>query len=59
MKWRHLISNIICGFIPNKSKRDLTRVKIRYNTRPFVKFVRDYMGDNNVKITIVNNVPHN
>ena len=51
MKWRHLISNIICGFIPNKSKRDLTRVKIRYNTRPFVKFVRDYMGDNNVKIT--------
>ena len=51
MKWRHLFSNIVCGFVPNKQKRDLTRVKIRYNTRPFVKFVREYIGDTNAKIT--------
>jgi hypothetical protein len=31
--------------------RDLTRVKIRYNTRPFVKFVREYIGDTDAKIT--------
>lgn len=51
MNLRHLFSNIICGFIPNKQLRDLTRVKIRYNTKPFVKFVRDYIGDDSAKIT--------
>ena len=51
MKIRHLFSNIVCGFIPNKRVRDLTRVKIRYNTRPFVKFVREYIGDTDAKIT--------
>lgn len=51
MNFRHLFSNIVCGFIPNKSKRDLMRVKIRYNTRPYVKFVRDYIGNTDAKIT--------
>lgn len=51
MNFRHLFSNIVCGFIPNKSKRDLMRVKIRYNTRPYVKFVRDYIGSTDAKIT--------
>ena len=51
MKWRHFFSNIICGFVLNKRRRDLTRVKLRYNTKPFVKFVRDYIGDTNAKIT--------
>ena len=27
------------------------RVKIRYNTRPYVKFVRDYIGSTDAKIT--------
>ena len=27
------------------------RVKIRYNTRPYVKFVRDYIGNTDAKIT--------
>ena len=51
MNLRHLVSNIVCGFIPNKRLRDLTRVKIRYNTKPFVRFVRDYIGDADAKIT--------
>lgn len=51
MNLRHLVSNIVCGFIPNKRLRDLTRVKIRYNTKPFVRFVRDYIGDVDAKIT--------
>ena len=50
MKIRNLISNIICGFIPGKSRRDLVRVKIRYNTRAYVKFVRDYLGDGSLPI---------
>lgn len=48
---RKILANIICGFVPNKSRRDLLRVRLRYNTRPFVKFVRDYIGDPNARIT--------
>ena len=51
MNFRHMFSNIICGFIPNKQKRDLMRVKLRYNTKPFVDFVREYVKDSNAKIT--------
>lgn len=51
MKIRHLISNIVCGFIPGKSRRDRIRTMLRYDTRPFVKFVRDYVGDKDAKIT--------
>lgn len=45
MKIRKLLSNIICGFIPGKSRRDMVRVKLRYNTRGYVKFVRDYFNE--------------
>lgn len=51
MKIRHFISNIVCAFIPNKSRRDRIRTILRYNTRPFVKFVRNYIDDPSAKIT--------
>ena len=51
MNFRHLISNIVCGVVPGKSTRDLVRVKIRYNTRQYVDFVRKYLGDDNIKLT--------
>ncbi|MEE1111406.1 MAG: hypothetical protein UIH99_04295 [Alphaproteobacteria bacterium] len=50
-KFRKIFANIICGFVPNKSRRDLLRVRLRYNTRPFVRFVRDYIGDTDARIT--------
>lgn len=50
MNIRNLLSNIICGFVPGKSRRDLVRVRLRYNTRAFVKFVRDYFGDSKLPI---------
>lgn len=51
MNFRHLISNIVCGVIPKKSTRDLVRVKIRYNTRQYVDFVREYLGNTDIKLT--------
>ena len=50
MNIRHLLSNIVCGFIPGKSRRDLVRVKIRYNTSAFVRFVREYFDNKDIKI---------
>ena len=50
MNIRHLLSNIVCGFIPGKSRRDLVRTRIRYNTRPFIQFVRDYFSGQDIKI---------
>lgn len=51
MKFRPFISNLICSCIPGKSRRDKVRVLLRYNTRPFVKFVREYINDPKAKIT--------
>lgn len=50
MKIRNLLSNIVCGFIPGKSRRDMVRVKLRYNTHAYIKFVRDYFSDKNLPI---------
>lgn len=50
MNIRHFISNIVCGFIPNKSLRDLVRVNIRYNTRRYKSFVREYLGDSDIRL---------
>ena len=50
MKIRNLVSNIICGFIPGKSRRDKVRVKLRYNTRAYVKFVREYFNEPKLKL---------
>ncbi len=44
MNFRHLLSNIVCGFVPGKARRDMIRVRLRYNTRAYVRFVRQYFG---------------
>lgn len=51
MKFRYFLAKFVACFVPGKYRRALVRVKIRYNTRPFVRFVRDYVGDSDVKIT--------
>lgn len=45
MKVPKFLANIICGFVVGKSRRDKLRVMLRYNTKAFVKFVRDYFND--------------
>ena len=40
---RHLISNIVCGFIWKKSTRDLVRTMIRFpQTHEYVRYVRNF-----------------
>ena len=40
---RHLISNIVCGFIWSKSLRDKVRTRIRFpKTREYVRYVRRF-----------------
>lgn len=51
MKLPRFLSNIICAFIPNKSRRDLMRVRLRYNTREYVKFVRSHLGNDKIKLS--------
>ena len=50
MKIRKLLSNIVCGFIPGKSRRDMVRVRLRYDTRRYVKFVREYFGNSKIPL---------
>ena len=51
MRFRSFLAKFVACFIPGKYRRAKVRVKILYDTRPFVKFVRDYMGSKNIKIT--------
>ena len=51
MNIRNLFSNIVCGFIPGRARRNLVRVRLRYNTRQYVKFVRSYFNDSKIPLT--------
>lgn len=53
---RHLISNIVCGFIWSKSLRDKVRTIIRYpQTHDYVRYVRQFahnMKDRKIRTTV-------
>lgn len=51
MHFKHFVAKIAACFVPGKYRRAMVRVKIQYDTKSYVKFVRDYIGDSDAKIT--------
>lgn len=51
MRFRYFLAKFVACFVPGKYRRALVRVKIIYDTKKFIKFVRDYIGDKNIKLT--------
>ncbi|MBO4480195.1 MAG: hypothetical protein J5742_01040 [Alphaproteobacteria bacterium] len=50
MRLKRWVANIISGFIPNESRRKKFRTKLQFETKWCLEFVRNYMGDKNVKL---------
>lgn len=47
--FRHLFSNIVCGFIPNKDKRKKVRVLLNSPVAADIKFIRRDLGPEKIK----------
>lgn len=48
---RSLIANIVSAFVPGRARRDMVRVKLRYPTRKYIEFVRQYLKNPHVHIS--------